>query len=90
MDLTILLIVTSFHRYQIDGIDYFGEGQDIHEANNDAAWTALKSIWSGDHKKQLDEVDEYWYDDDDYSSNISSENFNSCNCCCHFCECCNE
>lgn len=73
---------------QVDGIDYFGEGQTIHEANNDTAWSALKGIWTGDHKKQLDENDEYWYDDDDYNTSfISSENL-SCGCCCHFCNCC--
>ncbi|XP_037044384.1 uncharacterized protein LOC119080240 [Bradysia coprophila] len=71
----------------IDGIDYFGEGESISEAKNDAAWAVLKSVWSGDHKKQLNEIDEYWYDDDDYSSSVSSE-YNSCDCCCHSCGCC--
>lgn len=73
---------------QVDGIDYFGEGRTIKEANNDAAFAALKSIWSGDHKRQLDEIDEYWYDDDDYSSSSISSEYLSCNCFCHSCSCC--
>ncbi|KAG4070945.1 hypothetical protein HA402_001382 [Bradysia odoriphaga] len=71
----------------VDGIDYFGEGQNLCEAQNDAAWAVLKSIWSGDHDKQLTETEEFWYDDDDLSLPLSSEH-NSCDCYCHSCGCC--
>lgn len=71
---------------QVDGIDYFGEGKSIREANNDTAWEALKSIWNGEHKRQLDDMDEYWYDDDCFSSTGNSSDF--CFCTCHHCICC--
>lgn len=76
--------VIVYHLSQVESVDYFGEGQTICEAKNDAAWAALKSVWSGLHQKEINEMDEYWYDDDDFTSNFS------CNCDCHSCGCCKE
>lgn len=52
----------------------------MYEANNDAAWAALMSIRSGAHQKQLEESQEYWYDED-YLSDYSSYSCHSdCRC----------
>ncbi|KAJ6633101.1 hypothetical protein Bhyg_15682, partial [Pseudolycoriella hygida] len=61
----------------VEGVEYFGDGETEDKAKNDAAWTALKSIWNGDHQKLLEEMDDYWYD------NESFQDDDHCGCKCH-------
>lgn len=84
-----MLNISMVFTLQVDGVDYFGEGCDVDEAKNDTAWSALRSIWDGEHQQKLEEKDEYWYDDSadlDFSSSAT----NSCCCDCHHCDCCDE